>query len=108
MVTDSETSVLPDTAVSINRKSGRFSDQKSASDFSLSKIGTSSQFAIVRIFRLLIKPVFPDTKKLPLLRQGLIHLPLIEKPFFRLKNSRVNHPDHFSIRPIHAEHPVAA
>ena len=49
MVTDSETSLVPATATSINRKSGRVSDQKSDSDFSLSNIGTSSQLAMVRI-----------------------------------------------------------
>ena len=49
MVTDSDPSALSDMADSIRRKSGRFSDQKSASASSLSKIGTSSQLAKVRI-----------------------------------------------------------
>ena len=39
----------PAMAASIRRKSGRFSDQKSASALSLSKSGTSSQLANVRI-----------------------------------------------------------
>src|SRR5471030_2593973 len=50
MVTDSDASALPAVAASIRRRSGLFSDQKSDSAFSLSKIGTSSQLANVRIF----------------------------------------------------------
>jgi len=48
IVTDSEVSPLPDTADSIKRTSGLFSAQNPASASSLSKIGTSSHFAIVR------------------------------------------------------------
>jgi hypothetical protein len=49
MVTDSEASLLPATAVSIKRKSGLFSAQKFASASSLSKIGTSSHLAMARM-----------------------------------------------------------
>src|SRR5712691_1031455 len=49
IVTDSELSVGPATAVSINRKSGLFSAQKPASASSLSKIGISSHLAIARM-----------------------------------------------------------
>ena len=49
MVTDSESSLAAATADSINRKSGRFSDQNSASADSLSNIGTSSQLAMERM-----------------------------------------------------------
>src|ERR1043166_3523270 len=48
MVTDSDDSLAPATAVSISRRSGLFSAQKSASAVSLSKIGTSSHLAIAR------------------------------------------------------------
>src|SRR3954467_15926309 len=50
MVMDSELSLGPATAPSINLSSGLFSDQKSASASSLSKIGTSSHLAMARIF----------------------------------------------------------
>src|SRR3569832_1319402 len=50
MVTDSDDSLGPATADSNKRKSGRFSDQKSASASSLSKMGTSSHLAIARMF----------------------------------------------------------
>src|SRR3569832_1478264 len=50
MVTDSEDSPVPATADSIRRRSGRFSDQKSASASSLSKMGTSSHLAIARMY----------------------------------------------------------
>src|SRR5260221_14152172 len=50
MVTDSDDSLGPATADSIKRRSGRFSDQKSASASSLSKMGTSSHLAIARMF----------------------------------------------------------
>ena len=47
MVTDSDVSALPETAVSMSRTPGRFSAQNAASAASLSKIGTSSQLAKV-------------------------------------------------------------
>ena len=47
MVTDSDVSALPETAVSINRTPGRFSAQNVASATSLSNSGTSSQLAKV-------------------------------------------------------------
>src|SRR4051812_25513509 len=49
MLTDSEASPFPETADSISRRSGLFSAQKLASASSLSKIGTSSHFAIALI-----------------------------------------------------------
>src|SRR2546426_7320273 len=49
MVTYSEASLLPAMADSIRRRSGLFSNQKSASASSLSKMGTSSHLAMARI-----------------------------------------------------------
>src|SRR6266550_2012318 len=122
IVTDSVASLLLATADSINRRSGRFSPQKSASASSLSKIGTSSQFAIERIIKrpqdyrppdydefccplslglVILFPVFSP-------RECLIQLALIKKSFFGLERPRVNHPNLFSIRSIHAENPDSA
>ena len=47
IVTDSDDSALPETAVSISRTAGRFSAQNVASAASLSNSGTSSQLAKV-------------------------------------------------------------
>ena len=50
-VTDSDASAWPATDDSMSRTSGRFSDQKPASASSLSKSGTSSQLANVRMIK---------------------------------------------------------
>src|SRR6266576_1645681 len=118
IVTDSVASLLLATAACINRRSGRFSPQKSASATSLSKIGTSSQFAMERIVK--SRPPDYDEFGCPLsrglvvlfpvfsLRECLVQLPLIKKSFFGLERPRVNHPNLFSISSIHAENPDSA
>src|ERR1017187_7247584 len=57
----SAASALPAVAASIRRKSGRFSTQNSASASSLSKIGTSSQLAKVRIKNSSCSPSFSSS-----------------------------------------------
>src|SRR5205809_6247336 len=57
MVTDSEDSLGPATADSMRRRSGRFSDQKSASASSLLKMGTSSHLAIACMSQQSINPL---------------------------------------------------
>jgi len=37
------------------------------------------------------------------MRQGLVHLPLVKEPFFRLKRPRVEHPHLFPVRSIYTE-----
>src|SRR5882672_5955323 len=115
IVTDSEASELPATAASIRRTSGLFSAQKSASASSLSKIGTSSHFPIARIFvhcprrrfRSASSPgrlaVETDDEGSRSLRQILVHLPLIEESFLRLKGPRKDDADLFAVRAIHAK-----
>ena len=101
MVTDSDPSALPEMAVSINRRAGRFSDQKSASASSLSKIGTSSQLAKVRISQKYFGPGLSGRKR-------LVHFSLVKKPFFRIEPPGVEDADRFPVRPINADHTEAA
>jgi hypothetical protein len=113
MVTDSDDSDPPATDDSIRRKSGRFSSQKSDSADSLSKSGTSSQLAKVRIFLFSSSSSFfededEDGDENNFLRERLIHFSLVEKSLLRLERTGVQDADGFSIRPIHAENPDAS
>src|SRR5665213_426332 len=99
MVTDSDDSALPATADSIRRRSGRFSAQNPASASSLSKSGTSSQFA-----KVLTANYFCRASG----RKRLFHFPLIKKPFLRLERARVQNTDGTAVRPIHADDSDAA
>jgi hypothetical protein len=121
MVTDSDASALPAVAASIRRRSGRFSDQNNASASSLSKIGTSSQLANVRICFLIHhlprRQLHPrisffdfadeDADENDFLRKSLIHFPLVKKSFFRFKHAGMQNADQPAVRPIHAENSFA-
>src|SRR5579862_9214682 len=100
IVTDSDDSTVFATAVSISRRSGRFSAQKSASADSLSKIGTSSQRAneFMAIFVSLLIRVEPSS-----VRQSLVQLALVKIPLFRLQRPGVDDPKLFPVGPINTE-----
>src|ERR1700722_11439326 len=102
MATDSELSLLDATADSINRKSGRYSFQKSASATSLSNRGTSSQLVKEFITAIAINPNALQNSQ-PSMRQHLVQLPLIKKSLLRFQRTGVNHPHLLPVRPIHAE-----
>src|SRR5580698_303811 len=114
MVTDSAASALPAVAASMRRRSGRFSAQNNASASSLSKIGTSSQLANVRIgFQIRSGPrprffIFDDEDEKDFLRKRLVHFPLVKKSFFRLKHAGMQNADQSTVGPIHAENSGSA
>src|SRR5215469_7241707 len=94
MVIDSA-SEPPATAASMRRRSGRFSDQNSASLSSLSKRGTSSHFAKARIL-ISCTDAFSQL-------QRLIHFALIKKLFFRFEGAGHENTDHTAIGAIDAK-----
>jgi hypothetical protein len=85
-----------------------WSDQKVASASSLSKIGTSSHFAIVRMSLSAAGNHHRRTAGGRLPGQSLFHLPLVEKPLFGFKGPGVEDADLFAVGPIHAEDPDAS
>src|SRR5258708_37953253 len=93
IVTESDPSLAPATAPSISRTSGLFSAQKPASASSLSKIGTSSHFAMARTF-------FFNCASL---RQRLFHFSLVEEPLLRPQLAGENHPHLLSTGSVHPE-----
>lgn len=56
--TDSDSPLLPEVELSINRKSTRFSNQNAASPSSLEKVGTSSQLVTAFISILNLQLLF--------------------------------------------------
>src|SRR3954466_615060 len=99
MVTDSALSLMPATAFSIRRRSGLFSAQNPASASSLSKIGTSSHFAIARMFNFHIqRRARSDAPSLA--SQHLIKFSLVEEPFLRLEWPGENNPELLAVGAI--------